>query len=140
MLSKILIAGIHAPSPSCPDQRPRPNDEFVVLVNDGEGPIGLTGCSLTNRKRDGVDHYRYIFPRFLSNGDPWEVEPGGLVFVYTGRGTNGATATTGEAHQIHLFQHRETTVWADPGDTACLYDRSGHLIATWELPGVRRAV
>ncbi|HWI53637.1 MAG TPA: lamin tail domain-containing protein [Symbiobacteriaceae bacterium] len=138
MLPAIVVAGIyhHTGSVTAPLA---PDEEYVVLVNMGDRPVDMRGWSLTNRKQDQVDHYRYLFPRFLSTGDLWELEPGGLVLLYTGRGTNGATATTGEAHQFHLFQHRTQCVWADPGDTACLYDRSGKLVSEYELPdyGVR---
>ncbi|HYF93606.1 MAG TPA: lamin tail domain-containing protein [Symbiobacteriaceae bacterium] len=138
MLSGIVVAGVwHHSDPFSAPQAPE--EEYVVLVNTGDAPVNLRGWSLTNRKQDQVDHYRYLFPRFLSNGDLWELEPGGLILLYTGRGTNGATATTGEAPQIHLYQHRETFVWEDAGDTACLYDRSGRLVSSYELPdaGVR---
>jgi hypothetical protein len=134
MLPAVLLAGIYlgTDSDSLPDAL---SDEYVVLVNVGDKPVDMRGWSLTNRKQDQVHHYRYMFPRFLSNGDPWELEPGGLILLYTGRGTNGCTATPGEAHQYHFYQHRTTRVWAEPGDMACLYDRSGHLVSTFEIPG-----
>lgn len=110
----------------------RVDDEYVVLVNIGSAPANLARWSFANRKHDQVDHYRYLFPRFLSNGDSWLLEPGGMVLLFTGRGTNGATATCGEAPQVHLFQHRLEQIWGDPGDTACLYDHRGRLVAAYE--------
>lgn len=137
MPSSVVIAGIHSlPGPD--GALPYSDDEYIVLVNLGDEPADMRGWSLTNRKQDQVHHYRYLFPRFLSNGDPWELEPGGLILLFTGRGTNGCTATAGEAHQYHLYQHRSSRVWTEPGDTACLYDRSGALITEWELPAARR--
>lgn len=134
MLPAVVVAGIrhHSDPFSAPLD---PEEEYVVLVNLGDRPVDMRGWSLTNRKQDQVDHYRYLFPRFLSNGDLWELEPGGLILLYTGRGTNGSTATTGESHQYHFFQHRGASVWGDPGDTARLYDRAGKLVASYELPG-----
>ncbi len=111
-----------------------------MLVNTGSEPVDMRGWSLTDRKRDRADHYRYFFPRFLANGDPWMLEPGGLIFVYTGRGIGGRTATAGEAHHILLFQHRDRAIWQEPGDLACLFDRSGALVDAMRLPGVRRRV
>ncbi|HYG58972.1 MAG TPA: lamin tail domain-containing protein [Symbiobacteriaceae bacterium] len=139
MLPGVVIAGIysHFSDPGVP---PTEADEYVVLVNTGEAPVDLRGWSLTNRKQDQVHHYRYMFPRFLSNGDPWELEPGGMILLYTGRGTNGSTATAGEARQYHLYQHRNTPVWQDPGDLACLHDRAGKLVHTCEQPAYRRAL
>lgn len=134
MLSGVVVAGIHHHnSPVCAPQGP--DEEYLVLVNMGEAPVDLRGWSVTNRKQDQVDHFRYLFPRFLANGDPWELEPGGLILLFTGRGTNGCTASSGEAHQFHLYQHRNTWVWAEPGDTACLYNRAGKLVSAYGIPG-----
>lgn len=133
----VVIAGVF----SCEekeDQPPGVEDEYVVLVNTSDQLYDIRGWSLTNLKQDKVDHYRYLFPRFLSNGDPWVLEPGGMVLVYTGRGTNGCTATLGESHQYHLYQHRPLRIWTEPGDTACLYDRTGKLISCCSLRLARR--
>jgi hypothetical protein len=139
MTPAIIIAGVYS-SPGPEGVPPAELDEYVLLVNVGDEPANLRGWSLTNRKEDQVHHYRYLFPRFLSNGDPWELAPGGMILLYTGRGTNGCTATAGEAHQVHLYQHRGGRVWQDPGDTACLYDRAGALVSEFELPWVWWAV
>lgn len=136
MPSAVVIVGIYRPDGAGDSSGTA--DEYVVLVNMGDEAADLRGWSLTNRKADQQDHYRYLFPRFMSNGDPWELEPGGLVFIFTGRGTNGCTATVGEAHQFHLYQHRQEAIWQEPGDIACLYDRKAQLQSWWELPGVRR--
>jgi hypothetical protein len=139
MPSRVTIAGVYSHCGS-EGQSPGAEDEFVVLVNAGDELADMRGWSLTNLKTDRMDHYRYMFPRFLVNGDPWLLEPGGLILLYTGRGTNGCTATAGEARQYHLYQHRSAYIWAEPGDTACLYDRNRNLVAWLELPGVRRSV
>jgi hypothetical protein len=139
MPSVVTIAGIYSgrwlegPGPGA-------EDEYVVLVNTGDEPAEMQGWSLTNLKCDQLDHYRYMFPRFLSNGDAWALAPGGMILLYTGRGTNGCTATAGEARQFRFFQHRLAWIWEEPGDTACLYDRDRQLVTTWALPEVRRKV
>lgn len=135
MPPSVVVAGVYS-SPSAAELPPEPEDEYVVLVNVGDEPADLRGWSLTNRKLDDQDHYRYLFPRFLSNGDPWLLEPGGMVLLYTGRGTNGRTATVGEAPQIHLYQHRGTRIWRESGERVRLFDRAGQLVSQWELPGV----
>ncbi|HEY3364414.1 MAG TPA: lamin tail domain-containing protein [Symbiobacteriaceae bacterium] len=139
MPPSVVIAGSYSePDFGCP---PASHEEYVVLVNMGDRSVDMRGWSLTNRKRDdSAHHYRYHFPRFLSNGDPWIVEPGGMIILYTGRGTNGCTGSVGEARQFHLFQHRLAQIWQDAGDMVCLYDRHERLIHWWELPGVRRPV
>jgi hypothetical protein len=135
----IQIAGVYSHPNRDLGGPPLPDDEYAVLVNTGDLPVDMRGWSLTNRKRDQLQHYRYHFPRFLSGGDSWELEPGGMVLLYTGRGTNGATATTGEAHQYHLYQHRTTWIWQESGDIACLYSRTGELVAWHELAEVPKS-
>lgn len=134
----IVVAGVYSqPGAGC--GMPGALDEYVVLINTGDEPADLRGWSLTNRKRcDQQHHYRYIFPRSLSDGAPWLLEPGGMVLLYTGRGASGSTASHGEPAQYHLYQHRTERIWTDPGDVACLHDRSGNLVSSLELAGVRR--
>lgn len=139
MSSSVVIAGIYSESDfmDCP---PASDDEYVVLVNLSNRSVDMRGWTLTNLKReDSAHHFRYHFPRFLSNGDPWVLEHGGMILLYTGRGTNGCTGTSGEARHYRLFQHRLTPIWRDAGDMVCLYDKSDRLIHWWELP-VRRPV
>jgi len=116
------------------DPRSLDTDEYVVLVNVANEPVSLSGWSLTNLKTDGLHHFRYLFPRFLSSGESWVLEPGGMLLLYTGRGSNGATATPGEARQVHLYQHRTMAIWVEPGDQVCLIDRTGGLHASFGLP------
>lgn len=133
----VVIAGIYS-QPTTDDSLLGPEHEYVVLINTGDEPVDMRGWSLTNLKPDRQDHCRYLFPRFLSNGDPWELDAGGMILLYSGRGTNGCTATPGEAHQYHFYQHRSISIWRETGELACLYDRAGNLVTWWELPGVRR--
>lgn len=133
MASRVEIAGVFSDVDES-DTRSLDVDEYVVLVNMGEEPVPLAGLSLTNLKTDQLHHFRYLFPRFLSNGDSWTLEPGGVAIVYTGRGTNGATDSTGEARQYHFYQHRTGPIWVDPGDRVCLTDRTGRLLSALDLP------
>jgi len=138
LISAVCIAGMYS-RPGSVSPPVASDDEYVVIVNIGGVPIDLTRWSLTTRKRDGLDHFRYLFPRFLSNGDLWLLDPGGLVFVHTGRGSNGRTLTSGEANQIHLYQHRPSRIWDEAGDSACLFDRSGKFVAASALPVTRNS-
>lgn len=135
MAPDMRIAGIFS-SPE-PEPASGRSNEFVVLVHTGDKPVSLRGWSLTSRKPDQQHHFRYLFPRFLANGDPWEVEPGGMVFIHTGRGTGGFTGGGQEPRQFQFYQHRSVCIWQE-GDTACLYNQSGHLVDLFHLPEVRR--
>lgn len=133
MAPRVEIAGVFSDVDEC-DPQSLDVDEYIVLVNTGEEPVKLCGWSVTNFKADQLHHFRYLFPRFLSNGEPWGLEPGGMAIIYTGRGTNGATASASEAPQVHLYQHRSAPIWVDPGDRVCLNDRSGKVMAAFDLP------
>lgn len=133
MAPRVEIAGVFSDVDAC-DPRSLDVDEYVVLVNTGDEPAAMSGWSLTNLKADQMHHFRYLFPRFLSNGDAWALEPGGMAILYTGRGTNGATATAGEASQYHFYQHRSGAIWVDPGDRVCLNDRAGKVVTAFDLP------
>lgn len=137
MPPSIVIAGVYS-HPMGEGLSPDATDEYVVLINTGERPIDMRGWSLTNLRRDRVHHYRYLFPRFLSNGENWALAPGGMILLYTGRGANGCTASAGEAPQYHLYQHRVQLIWTDPGDTACLHDLAGKVVSWCSLSVARR--
>lgn len=137
MAPMVEVAGVFSDVEES-DPRALSRSEFVVLINTGDEPADLAGWSLTNLKPDRQHHFRYLLPRFLSNGEPWSLSPGGLAIIYTGRGTNGATCTAGEARQFHFYQHRSAPIWRDPGDRVCLSDRHGRLVATLDLPLVRK--
>lgn len=137
MAPRVEIAGVFSDVDGS-DARSLDVDEYVVLVNTGDEPAPLSGWSLTNLKADQVHHFRYLFPRFMSNGESWTLEPGGLVLVYTGRGTNGTTATNGEAGQYHLYQHRSASIWVDHGDRICLNNRAGKVMTALNVPVVPR--
>lgn len=133
MASRVEIVGVFSETGES-DSGLRDLDEYVVLVNTGDAPVSISGWSLTNLKTDHLHHFRYLFPRFLSNGEFWALEPGGMVIVYTGRGRNGATATTGEARQYHLYQHRCEPIWVGSGERVCLSDRTGKIVSGFDLP------
>lgn len=132
MAPSVEIAGVFSDvDPGDPGSLDR--DEYVVVVNTGEEHISLVGWSVTNLKADQVHHFRYLFPRLLANAQSWSLEPGGMAIVYTGRGGSGATGSTGEAPQYHLYQHRTESIWVDPGDRVCLSDRVGRVVSVFDL-------
>ncbi len=137
MAPSVEIAGVFSDVNDA-DPRSLAVDEYVVVVNTGDEAVSLAGWSLTDLKADGVHHYRYLFPRFLSNGEHWMLAPGGMILLYTGRGRNGATGTAGEACHVHLYQHRTGAIWRDPGDRVCIVDRVGRIRAALELPVIPR--
>jgi hypothetical protein len=132
MSSGVVIAGVYSQTEGGP---PAPGNEYVVLINTSDWPISLTGWSLTNLKRDRVHHYRYLFPRSLSDGSDWTFAPGNMAIVHTGR---GRSCRMGES-QYYLYQHRTVSVWAEQGDVVCLHDRNGLVVSSFVVPGVRQS-
>lgn len=132
MSPSIVIAGIY--SRSAEGRPPAPGDEYVVLINTGDMPVSLAGWSLTNLKPDRIHHYRYHFPRWLSDGCDWQLAPGSMAIVYTGR---GCSCSVGE-DQFHLYQQRDVQVWTEHGDLVCLQNPSGEVVSSFTVPGARQ--
>jgi competence protein ComEC len=84
------------------------NGEWVQLKNRGDGPVLMTGWTLSDRT--GTEPYR--FPAFL-------LMPGSTVTVYTGSGVLNDTA---------LFMGRTGPLWGNSGDLATLKDGDGNII------------
>jgi len=83
------------------------NDEYIIIRNLGDTAMSLTGWQLV----DLVGH-TFTFPEFSLN-------PGGTITVYTGSGTNTATA---------LYWGSGSPIWNNDHDTAYLYDPNMNLI------------
>ncbi|MEZ4524067.1 MAG: lamin tail domain-containing protein [Thermomicrobiales bacterium] len=84
--------------------------ETVTIVNVGEGPVDMTGWSLSD-----IAEHIYIFPNFV-------LQPGAAVVVHICAGEN-----TPEI----LFWGRCSAIWNNEGDTAYLRDATGRGISTY---------
>jgi competence protein ComEC len=90
------------------DDRENLNDEYVVLANDGDGPLELSGWTLA----DEAGH-TYTFP------DGFTLAAGEQVTVHTGSGTDTAT---------DLYWGAGSPVWNNAGDTVVVRDASGEVV------------
>lgn len=111
----------NAPIAVCGGKRDAPGDdnldlngEFVILCNRSGSTVDLGGWRLTD---EGANH-TYRFPSLV-------VAAGGRVTLYSGAGTNSATA---------LYWHADGAVWNNGGDCAYLYDPAGSLVSSACLP------
>lgn len=86
------------------------NGEFVILKNNSETKVKLTGWRLLDKQRN-----RFLFPAFT-------LQAGREVTIYTGEGTNTAT---------ELYWGRKRPVWNNDQDTVLLKDASGDLVAKY---------
>ncbi|MEX1159165.1 MAG: 30S ribosomal protein S1 [Thermomicrobiales bacterium] len=98
---------------SNPADEPGAKHEYVDITNHDSDPIELEGWRLT----DSIDT-SYTFPAFV-------LEPGATVRLHVSRG---------KAKPNDLYWGRTSAVWNNEGDTANLYDASGTLVHTLEVP------
>ncbi|MFB6311662.1 MAG: lamin tail domain-containing protein [Salinirussus sp.] len=83
------------------------NDEFIVFENTGEQPLELAGWTIS----DAAGH-TYVVPSGVS------LDPGQMLTLYTGDGTDNATA---------LYWGSETAIWNNDGDTVFVSNSTGQL-------------
>lgn len=88
------------------------NEEFVVIGNEGDRPVRLSGWVL----RDESASHRFAFP------SGFELGPGAEVTVHTGCGEPTATDL--------YWCVAGSAVWNNDGDTVFLVDPSGNLAVT----------
>lgn len=92
------------------------NEELVVIGNEGEDPIDMSGWIL----RDESTQHRYHFP------NPVELPPGEEIVVHTGCGRD----TT-----YDLYWCSDDPVWSNGGDTVILQLADGTVVARVRYPG-----
>ena len=105
----IIIAYVHYNAKG--DDRYNLNDEYVIIGNNENHSIDLTGYTL----KDEANH-TFFFPKgFIIKGK-------GLVTIYTGYGTN----TDDE-----LYWGSDYPIWNNDHDTAILMDAEGRVVDTY---------
>jgi hypothetical protein len=92
--------------------------EQVLIENQGNQDVDLTGWTLRDTATHRRAPYSYRFPRFTLRG-------GAAVRVHTGAGTND---------QDDLYWGRGWGVWNNTGDTAVLLDAAGDEIDQFSFP------
>jgi beta-lactamase superfamily II metal-dependent hydrolase len=90
------------------DDRQNLNGEWVRLTNRGDGPVLISGWTLSDRTSTGI----FVFPATV-------LLPSSSVTVYSGKGMMNDTS---------LFMGRSEPVWGNSGDIAILRDGSGTII------------
>ncbi len=104
----VIIAYVHYNAYG--DDRYNLNDEYVIISNNGNTSVNLTGYTLS----DEANH-TFVFPDFV-------LESRGLVTIHTGSGNN----TDDE-----LYWGSEYPIWNNDHDTAYLRDAEGELLDTY---------
>jgi len=104
----VIIAYVHYNAYG--DDRYNLNDEYVIISNNGNTSVNLTGYTLS----DEANH-TFVFPDFI-------LESRGLVTIRTGSGNN----TDDE-----LYWGSDYPIWNNDHDTAYLRDAKGELLDTY---------
>jgi competence protein ComEC len=104
--SALVVAEIHEDADG--DDRSNLNDEYIVLRNDGETSLDLSGWTV----RDEADH-TYTFP------DGFTLAPGDSVTLHTGSGTDSET---------DLYWGAGSPIWNNAGDTIIITNSTGTVV------------
>jgi hypothetical protein len=99
-----------------------PRGEYVVVANDGNSDVSLTGLEITDYTRTQQHVHVYRFPATV-DGQNLLLRPKQEAFVFTGTGTN-ALSNQGD---LLLFAGRAAPIWNNTGDVAYLRRLDGTL-------------
>jgi len=108
---ELIISYVHYDAEG--DDRYNLNDEYVVITNNGDISIDMTGYTLWD---DSGYWTPYSFP------DGFTLDSGAQVTVYTGSGTDIST---------ELYWGRGSPIWNNDGDTAYLYNNIDNLVDSY---------
>jgi len=124
MPSGLRIAQIHNQRAGSKDLE----DEYVVIVNDGDTSWKLTGWLVTDETDQQLRPHEYRFPEQLTGGSGWTFDPGEAIFLITGPGKDIfiGNPSTGRP-QFHFHWNRNSFVWNNSGDRVYLRHPNG----TW---------
>jgi len=120
MASKVKIrtvvdsAGVRA-------KNAKPEDEFVLIINEGDAPAFMGGWILLKKKPDSTHHDHYYFPEEVE-GLPLLLKPGQEMLVMTEAGFDTFIPPDAQGRgQWLLYQNRGQTLWNDATDKLVLY-------------------
>ncbi|MGE5381058.1 MAG: lamin tail domain-containing protein [Methylocystaceae bacterium] len=99
----------------------KPDDEFVLITNEGDSPAFMGGWVLLKKKSDNSHHDHYYFPATIENNS-LILKPGQEMLVMTGIGLDTYIPPDAQGHgQWLLYQNRKHTIWNDAADKLVMY-------------------
>lgn len=104
------------------------NDEWVLIVNDGQKDWDVRGWILTDETSQQLNPHRFRFPDALANGHGWTFSPGEAIFVFTGFGDDVFVRPQSGRPQFHLHWGRNAMVWNNAGDRVYLRNADGTFV------------
>jgi hypothetical protein len=117
----LRIATIHNQTVGSTD----PNDEHVLIVNEGQRDWNMAGWLLTDETDRQINPHEFVFPEVI-DAKRWTFAPGERIFVMTGRGKDQfVPASAGNPPQFHFHWNRTSFVWNNKGDRVYLRNATG---------------
>ncbi len=116
------------------------NDEYIVIENKSSQRHIMANWIVSDRTQTGEEKHVFTFPSHIS-GVTWALDPGELIFLMTGKGTNTFVPRSGtHKPQFHFYMQREWFIWNNSGDTAYLRLPTGAFVHWMQVgqSGVRR--
>ena len=125
---RIIIEHINH-NPPGKDTTERLNEEFVVLENEGDEIVSLSGWTLKDETTTGERRHVYKFPQTVSLSSREKA------YVHTGLGQD--SFQKGKPSRWNLFWGRRSFVWNNEGDTATLFDAEGNKVDSLEVVSLK---
>ncbi len=118
-----------------PSGRDSLDKEYIVIKNTTrDQKISMKGWIVSDMTPTGKDTHLFYFPEVVNSGF-WTLDPGEVIFLMTGSGTNKFLAGTQEyPPQFHFYMQRAAFVWNNPGDTAYLRLPNGEFVHWMKVP------
>lgn len=103
------------------------DEEWISIVNEGSTSWQIAGWEVTDQTATQQRPHIYRFPDRLGNGEGWRFDPGEVIFLFTGKGTDTfiATPSDGGKPQFHFHWGRDAFVWNNSGDRVYLRRPNG---------------
>lgn len=99
------------------------NHEYIVLSNNGNKGAKIVDWQISNNTADGWYRELYRFPEKLADDKKWWLDPGELIFVFTGAGKDKFVNKPEQNQpQFHFYMNRLEYLWNQPDSIATLWD------------------
>lgn len=101
-------------------------EEWIRIANEGPHKWSLSGWLITDETDHQVHPHIYRLPDRLSDGQVWTLDPGEVLYLITGSGSDVFIANpTSGPPQFHFYWNRDAFVWNNAGDRVYLRHPDG---------------
>lgn len=109
------------------------NQEYLVITNNGLTSTNMSGWQISCNT-DGWYKHLYRFPSTVGDKKRWWLDPGELIFLFTGRGRDKYVGGDGVYHpQFHFYMNCSKFLWNKKSAEAILWDSDTRKISILSL-------